>query len=519
MYSGLDVLMDYVKSTRETRPFILCEYSHAMGNSNGGLSDYWALFEAYRHRGLQGGFIWEWADHGIRRETPDGRAYWAYGGDFGEKIHDANFCCDGLVGPDRAPHPAMFEAKKLQQPVGVRLEGDRHLEIHNKQNFASLDWLKGEWDIEVDGEVVAGGELPRLRISPGSKQIFDLPPLPKTEAGAEAFLHVRFFTRKESAWAVQNHLVAWEQIPLPSVRPRVRVEKPLEINIQKSARTLKVDSETWSLNFDRKTGFLTSLIGGRREWLKSGPRLQIWRAATDNDGIKLWSGQSTKPLGKWRALGLDKLQLRLRSLDVLQARDGKPNGIRTAHQASGRGKWSDFLHEQTFEWLDGGRLRIKNRLTLGKGMLEDLPRFGVTMALSEGQEALRWFGRGPHENYADRKASARVGLFEATVTGLYVPYVMPQEYGNRTDVRWVEIGGLRFTGEQPINFSASHFSADDLYRARHTTDLVARPETILNLDFKQRGLGTGSCGPDTAAPYLLSGRRHEFTYEVSLPGA
>ena len=524
MYAGLDVIVKHAESEDDLRPFIYCEYSHAMGNSNGSLSDYWSLFERYRHRGVQGGFIWEWLDHGILRKTADGRSYWAYGGDFGEKIHDANFCCDGLVSADRTPHPAMFEAKKLQQPVSARLAKGGKLELHNKQHFTGLDWLRGEWDVTVNGKVAAHGKLPALKIKPEARGTVSLGrALPKIPTGAEAFLNVRFHTQKETPWASKGHLVAWDQIALTAPSRRAVLKKSMELAVEETAGQLSLAAGPWKLSFNRQNGFLSSLSSENREWLQSGPRLQIWRAATDNDGIKLWTSQNDKALGRWREAALDKIQLRLKSIDLVKDKKGATTGIRTLHQASGREAWDDFLHEQLFEILPGGEVRVSNRVVVGKKMIDDLPRVGVTLALPQGFEDVAWFGRGPRENYSDRRASADVGLFRNTATGLHFSYAMPQENGNHLDTRWVEIRspgegnrGLRFSGEPTLNFSASHYTADDIYRALHPTDLVARPETILNLDLSQRGLGTASCGPDTLSIYQLKGREHRFAYQISL---
>ena len=522
MYWGLATLTEYAVTGKDPRPLILCEYSHAMGNSNGSLSDYWALFEKYRHRGLQGGFIWEWVDHGIRQKTRDGRTYWAYGGDFGDEPNDANFCCDGLVSPDRTPHPAMFEMKKLQQPVGIRAASAGRIEITNKHDFIGLERLRGEWDLQVDGAAVAKGRLPALNLAPGVSTILALGKgMPRLRAGQEAFLNVRFLTREKEAWAPKDHLVAWEQIALsPSPRAPKKLP-PLRPAIKETSDSLTISAASLKLTFASKSGLLTS-IGGGRAWIQSGPVLQIWRAATDNDGVKLWSGQGSKALGRWRTGGLDRLQLRLDEMGLIKTGPTAAlTAVRTLHRATGRDEWEDFQHEQIFEIVADGVLRVSNRLLLGKKAPTDLPRFGVRLVLPAGFENVRWFGRGPWESYSDRKASAGVGLYENTVTGLYVPYIMPQEHGNHTDVRWLEIRndagkGIRISGEPTLNFSASHFTAEDLYQAKHTVDLVPRPETILNLDLAQRGLGTATCGPDTLPQYQLSGREHRFAYHLSL---
>jgi beta-galactosidase len=509
MYEGIDNLEKTLKV--ETRPIIYCEYSHAMGNSNGSLSDYWAFFEKNKYRGTQGGFIWEWADHGIRRKSPSGETYWVYGGDFGETPHDANFVCDGLVSSDRIPHPGLYELKKLHQPVSVAWKKGK-IEIRNKYDFITLEDLSGEWEVIAEGQSIASGKLPVLKTAAGKTTLVALK-LPKLPAGKEAFINVRFYSRTASPCVPKGHLVAEDQITLASAaRPKkVQVIAPAIV----TGSRIEAASVNWKLAFDPRDGYLVSLQSGQREWLHEGrgPRLQLWRAATDNDGIKLWTGQDWKALTRWLAVGLEKMELKLEKIEATRL------GIRTIHCASGRGKWDDYRHEQRFEFLADGSLRISNQVDLGKNAEVDLPRVGITLALATGTENVRWYGRGPLENYSDRKAAMPVGLYEETVAGLYVPYTMPQEHGNRTDVRWVEIGdgkkALRFSGEPLLNFSASHFTADDLFAAKHTIDLTPRPETILNLDLAQRGVGTGSCGPDALPQYRFAGRRHAFAYRIT----
>jgi beta-galactosidase len=513
MYMNLQDLEKYLAI--ETRPVIYCEYSHAMGNSNGSLSDMWAFFEKNHFRGTQGGFVWEWLDHGIRRTTPNGKVYWAYGGDFGDQPHDANFVCDGIVSSDRQPHPALYELKKVHQPVAVAWKKGR-LEVHNKHDFITIEGLQGEWDVAVEGKILAKAKLPNLNTAPGATSSVAVK-LPKFPAGSEAFLNVRFFSRRARALVKKGHLVADDQI-LMSPAPRSKHEKPIIPSVVNTPTAIEIASGAWRLAFHPQDGFLASLKEGNREWLHpgGGPRLQLWRAATDNDGIKLWNPGVEKPLGRWLAAGLDKLQFRLEKTEVTK------KGLRTVHLATGRDKWDDFRHEQLFEFLADGSIRVSNQFEIGKDAETDLPRIGVVLALPAKTERVRWYGRGPLENYSDRKAAAPVGLYATTVPDLYVPYVMPQENGYRTDVRWVELGngraGLRVSGEPLLGFSASHFSAADLFAAKHTFDLVPRAETILSIDLAQRGVGTGSCGPDTLPPYRLTGHHHAFAYRISSAG-
>lgn len=523
MYWPIEMLRKYAVESKDERPLILCEYSHAMGNSNGSLCDYWALFEKYRHRGLQGGYIWEWVDHGIRQETTDGRAYWAYGGDFGDVPNDANFCCDGLVWPDRTPHPGMYEMKYLHQPVSVRAAKGGRLEIRNKQEFTGLDHLQGEWEFQIEGKTVAKGHLPRLQIAPGTGKVIALGKvLPVVPAGKEAFLNLTFRLKEETAWAPKGHIVAWDQITMSRPARSLSKSSAAPLIFEEAKNELKLAAGEWELCVNRKTGLIDSLWARDREWLQSGPRLQVWRGATDNDGIKLWTGQDDKVLGRWLATALDRVEIKLEKIEPVKTARTGITALRTIHRASGRGNWEDFRHEQLISLLDNGEVRIENHVTLGREIMEDLPRIGITLAVPEGFEQVSWFGRGPWENYSDRKASANVGRYQSTVNGLDVPYVMPQENGNHTDVRWFEIQsekakeGLRFIGEPLLNFSASHFTANDFFRARHTTDLTPHPETIVNIDLAQRGLGTRSCGPDALPQYLLSGRKHQFTYRIQL---
>jgi beta-galactosidase len=432
MYADVDSIEAWAAADPgdDPRPLILCEFSHAMGNSNGGLSDYYAAFD--RHDALQGGFVWEWIDHGIRRTDERGREYWAYGGDFGEARHDSNFCADGLVWPDRTPHPAMHELKYLAAPVRVEaLDAPAgRFRIHNRNSFTDLSHLRGEWE---------GGELPS-----GSDEV-------TLDVSGREHVTFRFYERDS------GHEVAWQQFELrpPSAAPVVRIGPA-------SADDLPL--------------------------VLDGPRLQLWRAPTDNDGLPLVPDKSPGPLGRWLELGLDT---------------GIPDGV---------------AHRMEMHRLEGGGVLFEHEVELADE-LADLPRIGVVLTLAPGLERLEYFGRGPWENYSDRQASAVVGHYRSTVADQYVPYIAPQEHGHRGDVRWLTLTdeqgrGIKVTAQPTIGFSASHLTAADLTAARHTVDLEPRAEVILNLDHAQRGLGTASCGPDTSPRYRLAAGVHRFAYTL-----
>ena len=511
------------------RPVILCEYSHAMGNSNGSLHDYFDLFKSTP--GVQGGFIWEWIDHGLHRRPRDGREHWAYGGDFGDTPHDANFVCDGLVWPDRTPHPGMRELRKLAQPVAITLVSidksgtTARVRLRNDHDFVSLGHLRGAWDLKIDGQRIAAGKLPRLHLAPGDERMLDLKLDDKRSAfpSGEAFLHIRFVTTRATDWADAGHEVAWEQLALPTRAPKPtpsgRKGSSIEIRDQKTS--LRLRSGDLRLTFNRTNGRLSRLSRAGAPVITSGPRLQLWRGATDNDGIKLMPGQDQKPLGAWRRLGLHRLRHRLLDFQYSDSHDGSVV-VTTRHAATGRSRWDDATHTQRFTLRPDGVLQLDQTVEFGADDMTDLPRVGVRLQLAPGLERLRWFGRGPHENYADRKTSAWIDRHESTVSDTYVPYIMPQEHGHFTEVRWVELATadheltVRMTGESHFEFNATHFSAEDLFAAKHTTDLEPRAATLLYLDTAHRGLGTGSCGPDTLEPYRLSQRRYHWRINLSI---
>ncbi len=518
MYPEIADIIQWSQESQDWRPMILCEYSHAMGNSNGSLADYWAAFE--RYPGLQGGFIWEWIDHGIRQTTPDGRTYWAYGGDFDDVPNDANFVTDGLVWPDRTPHPAMYEFKHLIQPVTVEPVdlASGCVRVVNKLDFIDLTWLRGEWTLTAEGIAVAHGALPLLAIAPGASLEVSLD-LPAPAAAGERFLDFRFYQQAATPWAAAGHEVGWTQLALPAMadvahpmrQPSGRAE------VREDAISITLQAGQVRAIFDKHAGALTS-FGAGRNWVLLGPLLNIWRGATDNDGIKLMlADQEKKPLFRWLEQGLNKLQFMLRGVRLLDE-DGPV--VEIVQRASGRGQYDDFEHVHRYR-LDGdGVLTVENTVRLGNG-ITDPPRIGVTMLLSPELENLAWFGRGPWENYSDRKAAALVGRYRSTVSGEYVPYIMPQEHGNKCDVRWLTLTndaahGLRVAGQPLFEFSASHLTADDLYAARHTVDLAPRREVILNLDAGQRGLGTASCGPDTLPAYRLLADEYAFGYRLTV---
>jgi len=504
------------------RPVILCEFSHAMGNSNGSLHDYYELFRT--KPGVQGGFIWEWLDHGIRQKTKDGREFFAYGGDFGDMPNDGNFVCDGMVSADRIPHTAMWEFKHLAQPVAVEVldaTKGRFL-VCNRHDFSTLDGLEGRWELLLDGVATRSGKLSPLKIvAGGGKEIVIA--FGKLPEAAEAHLLIRWFTRRDSLFAGRGHEVAWDQFLLQGgKRQPLPVSDDASILIEESDKSLVLHADDLSVAFDEKSAQLTSLTWKGREMLVRGPLAELNRAATDNDGLKLWTGQDTKALGRWQKLGLCAGELAHRSAGFeWQINPEGTITVELRHQVSARKRWKDCLHIHRYTVHPEGRLVVENAFTFSGKDMTDLPRVGVRMDLVAGLEKLVFHGAGPWETYCDRKAAAIVARHESTVSGEFVDYAMPQEHGHHVDVRWLELSGtksrtgaLHIEGAPLLEFNASHFTCEDLFAAKHPTDLTPRAQTVLYLDAAHRGLGTASCGPDTLEKYQLRATNYSLRYEL-----
>jgi len=458
MYPTIEAIRRHGEESTDPRPLIMCEYSHAMGNSNGSLADYWEVITSTP--GLQGGFVWEWKDHGLRRRLPDGRTHLAFGGQFGDTPHDGNFVADGLVGSDHDPHPAMRELAWCHRPVTVAASTRRGggLRVTNRRSFTDLSDLVGEWELLVDGERHSTGRLDVGALAAGAS--VDLPwpaPLPTAPSSA-IHVTVRFRQRAAAPWAPAGHLVAWDQVEL-QVRthgfgPRRRSEPTLGL-VQ--------------------------------------PTLALWRGATDNDGFKLLPDLRERikvggtALTEWLALGLHE-----RAADEIADHH---------HDVAERPDGAWHHHEVVVAH-------------------DDLPRVGVTFTLPARFTRLRWFGRGPHENYPDRRSSAMWGVWEGEPDTL--PYLLPQEFGLRCDCWWVEFLDPRrhetvridMSGH-PLHVSATRHTADDLYAADGHHTLRSRRALVVHLDTAHRGLGTASCGPDVLPQYRLRAGTYYFDYRVS----
>ena len=474
MYAPIDDIRVYGESGLGGRPLILCEYSHAMGNSNGSLADYWAVISTTP--GLQGGFIWEWKDHGLLQRLPDGSTRLAYGGQFGDTPHDGNFVADGLMSAYLQPHPAMREVAWVYRPVTVSAGRRGHIAVSNRQSFTGLQGLRATWQLLLDGSVVQHGVLALPAVAPHTTVQVPLPCSLPSEPG-EVHLTVEFASRTPTAWAPEGHLVSWDQVEL-RLAPKRRANSAHRASARDRA---EVDVP---VALDRL--------------LVQPVQLCLWRAAVDNDGFKLMPDLARRlrvggeALMHWVDAGVDRLP------------------AESLVQHRWRRSVIDADTVEYHHWVD-----VPEHLA-------DLPRVGVSFALPRRFGALRWFGRGPAENYPDRNAGAMVGVWEGTPD--QPPYLVPQEFGLRTDCRWFECidsrrgQTVRVDALQPqaLHFSATHFTAGDLFAATTETELHPRPELVVHLDTAHRGLGTASCGPDVQPQYRLAAGGYEFAYRISL---
>jgi beta-galactosidase len=513
MYPTVDAIIQHARKSNDPRPLIMCEFAHAMGNSCGNLKEYWDAVEQYR--GLQGGFIWEWIDHGLREEA-NGIPYWAYGGDFGEERHDLNFVCDGLCWPDRTPHTSLIEFKKVIQPIAVTQVRGNQYRVHNKHDFMNLDAYEARWELLLNGERIQANDLGRLDVvAHGNREVTVDYQRPHLKAGDELSINFYFELASSTDWAPRGHLVAWEQLAIGH-RSRLQTDPvpERELSIDAGDELFVVTGKDSEIQFDHLgiTGWRfrgTPVMG-------TGPRLNLWRAPTDNDGIKGRSDQDKKPLARWRELGLEHAELDGERPKTVRSPAGEIELLFRHVALTTQGRISC---ETLYRVQASGRMRVTHTFEVSDE-LDDLPRLGVRLVLPPDFENLRWFGRGPHETYVDRRSSGQLRVHESSVTDQYVPYIVPQEHGNLTDVRWLEATNgafaMRFTPGTPIEASATHYPHEILTPAMHTYELSPVAETWISLDVMQRGLGGASCGPDTLPRYRIGSGRFELNYTIEI---
>ncbi|KAG9240423.1 glycosyl hydrolases family 2, TIM barrel domain-containing protein [Calycina marina] len=513
MYPTVDSIVEFAKEKDWKKPLVLCEYIHAMGNGPGNIKEYIDAF--YEHPRLMGGFVWEWANHGLKTKSKDGEEYYAYGGDFGEEVNDYNFVMDGVLFSDHTPNPGLLEYKKAIEPVQV-LGGDvKTMKIINRYDHVDLDHLKCEWKLVGDGFTKAGKEvaIPK-NILPGATaelQIEGLADIPEEEC----YLELVFTLRENSNWAKAGHEVASGQIRLKSsaslqnIKTTSSPAAPQAKRISSQVVEITGADSTWKFNVVH--GYLTSWSKGGKELLHTTPTLDFFRPITDND--RPHDGKA------WIFANLHLTKPHVRSV----AWETSSNAVTIKVIARIAPPVLEWSVDTTFTYtFTSKHLSIK---AVGKpqgiNLPENLARIGLTFSLNSVETA-KWFGRGPGESYSDKKLSQRIGTWTSSIDDLYTDYEFPQESGNRTDVRWVELSGpagavkANFGDVEGASFTALHYTTKDIEAAVHPYELYKkkRKETVVRLDWAHHGLGTGSCGPKTLKAYEL--KTEAFEYEVLL---
>jgi beta-galactosidase/beta-glucuronidase len=446
--------------------------------------------------------------------TPEGEEWFAYGGDFGDKPNDGDFCVDGLNWPDRRPYPGLIEYKKIIEPVAVEaldLQTGK-LRLANRYAFIDLGHLEGHWTLCQDDRVLSQGRLPALTAPAGGTQDVSLPyRLPKPVPGAEYWLNLSFTLAEDTRWAARGYELAWAQFRVPikqKVEPRASRMALPALQLKEGQRSVSIRGGDFQMTFDTFRGTLSSWEWNGAPMLLTGPRLYVWRAPTDND-IHL--------AREWQRFGYDRLQHRVVSVELEEERD---EACFRVHSVLGGYSLEPVLDVQyLYHIATSGVVTIDTHV---KPLLEGLPvlpRLGLQMQVPGEFERFTWYGRGPHENYNDRQESARVGVYSGSVQDQYVPYVFPQENGNKTEVRWATLTdlhglGLMAIGQPLLNVSAHYFTPEDFTEAKHTYELEKREEITLHLDYGLTGLGSNSCGPGPLEKYWLNAVETQFSVRL-----
>jgi len=513
MYPTIDSLIELAEDPNDDRPVIMCEYAHSMGNSTGNLKEYWEAI--YSHKRLCGGFIWDWVDQGLKRKAENGQEWWAYGGDFGDKPNDLNFCINGLVWPDRKPHPAMWECKKIFQPVEFEAVdvSSGLIRVVNRYDFSDLGGLDLHWELCEDGTVIQSGKLPKLRTPPRGNDVLTVPfRTPQLKPGAEYWLVLRARLSDDTKWAERGHEVAFAQFKVPfevPPSPMLKTEDMPKLRVKDSREQVVLSGKDFKLVFDKLKGCITSLNYRGSELVREGPYLNVWRAPTDNDAARM--------AFEWRKFGLDRVAHAVKEVRVEKVSSQLVRvHVDVVVKAPDVGEGFECKH--VYSIYGSGDVVIETDVKPSE-KLPPLPRIGLRFNIPEGYDTLTWYGRGPHENYCDRKEGALVGVYSGSVDDQYVPYIKPQENGNKTDVRWASLTsgdglGLLVVGMPVFELSAHRFTAEDFDRAKHTFELKRRDYITLNIDYRQSGLGGASCGPDTLPKYQIPPEPVRFSIRI-----
>ena len=515
MYPQIGYMKDYA-SKPQTRPFIMCEYAHSMGNGSGNFQEYWDIIESSKN--MQGGFIWDWVDQGLYNRDENGKGYWAYGGDLGsDKYHnDENFNCNGLVAPDRTPHPGLFEVKKAYQYIQFKAKNlnDGAITVKNMYDFTNLSNYHFTWELVKNGKKVGEGKF-NLDLAPKAEKEVQLKlSAMKFEPGSEYYINVYAYSNITSGAIPADHEVAREQLAFTEndyFKPMAaRTGKP---TVTTDDYRVKITAGKVTLRFNKQNGNLDEYAVNGKNLIENGPEINFWRGPTDND---FGNGMQRKS-NIWRNAGESK---RMKTFKVDE--DGSTVFITVQYLLT------DIASDYTLTYTVNadGALRVMGEYHAGPTKLPEMPRFGMLFTLPLSFNNFSYYGRGPWENYSDRQFSSFLGDYQLKVSDQVMPYVRPQEFGNRTDVRWLTLSnasgeGIRIDGLQPLSVSALNNRPEDFdpgmtKKQQHPKDVFKRFNVTLAVDLAQRGVGgDDSWGALPHKPFMLLAKTYKYGFVIS----
>ncbi|MDP3644469.1 MAG: glycoside hydrolase family 2 TIM barrel-domain containing protein [Bacteroidota bacterium] len=529
MYARIKNMEDYAKGN-PTKPYIQCEYAHSMGNSTGNLQDYWDVIEKYPV--LQGGFIWDWVDQGILTKDAQGNKFWAYGGDLGSDTlpTDGNFCCNGLINPDRTVKPTLIEVGKVYQHIGFKAVNlnTGEIEIRNKYSFTNLSEFTFNWEVVADGQVMKSGEIPDLDLTPNTSKKIQLDVKVDAQPATEYFLNVSAKLKNIKGILPAGTKLAYEQFLLPfSKKAVLSSTKDLPaVTSKEEGNLIVVEGTGFKMNFSKDEATLKSYQLDGKEMLLTGPVPNFWRAPIDND----FGNELDKRSRVWRKAGEQKT---VRSATYKQV--GNEVVVNFNFDLNNEKNQVIANYNSSYTVLGTGEVVVNNSFKMTKDSLPEIIRFGVNLVMPREFDQMSWLGRGPHESYQDRFTSALVGLYSGPVAGQYFAYIRPQENGNKIDVRWLSIAnkdglGLEFIGLPLLSVSAHHQVMEDFESPdrtdgrgkaglkmirRHINDVKPRDLTSINIDYKQQGVGgDDSWGAWTHDEYRLRENAYNYSFRI-----
>ena len=513
MYPALSEIQEYLDKDG-SKPFLLVEYCHSMGNGPGDFEDYFQMIQD--NDKMCGGFVWEWCDHAIAHGTAEnGKTIYAYGGDHGEEIHDGNFCMDGLVYPDRTVHTGLLEYKNVYRPVRV-VSYDKEsgeLVLHNYMDFDDLkDYVKISYELTQDGLVISKGKLAEVSVAPHSEGKTDLKV--NVQENGKCYLKLIYHLKKEMPLLEENHILGFDEIEVSQKDAKCQLaEKWLEktatdseLQVNEDDTQIHIKGREFAYTIDRRTALFTEMKFAGREYLNHPMELNIWRAPTDNDMyIK----------AEWKKAHYDKAYTRAYTTEVVQGK----HGVKIVSHASVVAETVQKILDVTITWKIDASGKIDADIEATKdGEFPDLPRFGVRMFLDKKLADIRYFGMGPQESYRDKHQAASHGLYRANVGDLHEDYIRPQENGSHYDCEYVELNNSRYgivaSAEKAFSFNASYYTQEELEKKTHNYELIESDSVVFCVDYALNGIGSNSCGPVVLEQYRFDDVLFRFQFTL-----